>query len=160
MTLSPSVRTVLRAFRFVRKAIWPNVLGDLFSGAEAQDYDDLIEWAGIQAWSSARVGLHSASHLAISPYKVAALQLPHLLTIYSWEGLSEVYRDFARPGGFLENGFSKLWSWLRGKEACVQNSLYKAIVEHMERDDWYQARTPRLGSIPTLNFAASSRPLR
>ena len=99
-------------------------VGDLFSDEEAQDYYDLIEWAGTQAWSTGRVGLDGVSYLAISQYKAAALQPPHLAAICPWEGLSDVYRDFARPGGVLENGFSKLWSWLTGKEARIHTSLY------------------------------------
>jgi predicted acyl esterase len=122
-------------------------VGDLFSDEEAQDYCDLIEWAGTQAWSTGRVGLDGVSYLAISQYKVAALQPPHLAAICPWEGLSDVYRDFARPGGVLENGFSKLWSWLTGKEARIRTSLYEAILQHPERDDWYRARTPKLEDI-------------
>jgi putative CocE/NonD family hydrolase len=94
----------------------------------------LIEWAGTQAASSGRVGLDGVSYLAISQYKVAALQPPRLFAICPCEGLSDVYRDFARPGGVLENGFSKLWSWLTGREARIRTSLYEAIVEHPERD--------------------------
>ncbi len=122
-------------------------VGDLFSDQEAHDYYDLIEWAGTQAWSTGRVGLDGVSYLAISQYKVAALQPPHLSAICPWEGLSDLYRDFARPGGVLENGFSKLWSWLTGKEARVQQSLYEAIVEHTDRDHWYEARTPKIEDI-------------
>jgi predicted acyl esterase len=122
-------------------------VGDLFSDEEAQDYYDLIEWAGTQAWCTGRVGLDGVSYLAISQYKVAALQPPHLVAICPWEGLSDVYRDFARPGGVLENGFSKLWSWLTGKEARIRTLLYEAILQHPERDAWYQARTPKLEDI-------------
>ena len=86
-------------------------------------------------------------YLAISQYKVAALRPPHLAAICPWEGLSDVYRDFARPGGILEEGFSKLWSWLTGKEARVRTSLYEAIQQHPERDEWYEARTPHLERI-------------
>ena len=122
-------------------------VGDLFSDEEARDYYDLIEWAGTQPWSTGRVGLDGVSYLAISQYKVAALHPPHLAAICPWEGLSDLYRDFARPGGILEDGFSKLWSWLTGKEARIHTSLYEAILQHPERDDWYRARTPKLEDI-------------
>jgi predicted acyl esterase len=121
--------------------------GDLFSDEEARDYYDLIEWAGTQPWSTGRVGLDGVSYLAISQYKVAALQPPHLAAICPWEGLSDLYRDFARPGGVMENGFSKLWSWLTSKEARISEPFYKAILKHPDRDDWYGARTPHLERI-------------
>jgi predicted acyl esterase len=122
-------------------------IADLFSDEEAQDYYELIEWAGGQGWSNGRVGLDGVSYLAISQYKVAALRPPHLAAICPWEGLTDLYRDFARPGGVLENGFAKLWSQMTGREARVRQSLYQAIRDHSERDDWYQARTPRLEAI-------------
>ena len=83
---------------------------ELFSDQEAEDYYDLIEWAGTQAWSNGRVGLDGVSYLAISQYKVAALHPPHLAAICPWEGFSDLYRDFARPGGAREDGFSIVWS--------------------------------------------------
>ncbi len=122
-------------------------IGDLFSNAEALDYYDLIEWVAAQSWCTGRVGLDGVSYLAISQYKVAALHPPHLVAICPWEGLTDIYRDFARPGGVREQGFSKLWSWLTGKEARVRTSLYEAIGEHPERDDWYQERTPHIENI-------------
>ncbi len=122
-------------------------VGDLFSDEEALDYYDLIEWVGSQDWSTGRVGLDGVSYLAISQYKVAALRPPHLAAICPWDGFSDAYRDFARPGGVLENGFSKLWSWLTGKGARIRASLYQGITERPERDAWYIARTPHLENI-------------
>lgn len=131
-------------------------VGDLFSDGEAEDYYDLIEWAGTQPWSTGKVGLDGVSYLAISQYKVAALHPPHLAAICPWEGLSDLYRDFARPGGVREEGFSKLWSWLTGKEARVRTSLYQAIIDHPQRDDWYEARTPKLEDIRVPILVCSS----
>jgi predicted acyl esterase len=133
-------------------------IGDLFSDGEAEDYFDIIEWAGTQAWSSGRVGLDGVSYLAISQYKVAALRPPHLAAICPWEGLSDLYRDFARPGGVREDGFSKLWSRLTSKQARIRVPLRQGIDEHPERDEWYIARTPRLEQIevPILVCASFS----
>jgi predicted acyl esterase len=122
-------------------------IGDLFSDEEADDYDDLIEWTGTQAWSSGKVGLDGVSYLAISQYKVAALRPPHLAAICPWEGLSDLYRDFVRPGGVREDGFSKLWSRLTSREARIRVPLRDGIEQHSERDDWYVSRTPRLEQI-------------
>lgn len=122
-------------------------VADLFSDQEAQDYYDLIEWAGTQSWSSGRVGLDGVSYLAISQYKVAALRPPHLAAICPWEGLSDLYRDFARPGGVREDGFSVLWSALTRRKARVRSSIRKEIVERSERDEWYRSVTPDLERI-------------
>ncbi len=122
-------------------------IGDLFSDEEAQDYYELIEWAGTQSWSSGKVGLDGVSYLAISQYKVAALRPPHLAAICPWEGLTDLYRDFARPGGVREDGFSSLWSRLTGREARIRSSFRDGIVEHPERDDWYTSKMADLARI-------------
>jgi len=84
--------------------------GNLLTDAEAQDIYDLIEWSGTQPWSSGKVGMNGVSYLAISQYKTAALRPPHLAAICPWEGFSDVYRDFARPGGIREDGFIRVWN--------------------------------------------------
>jgi uncharacterized protein len=119
----------------------------LFSDQEAEDYYELIEWAGGQPWSSGRVGLAGVSYLAISQYKVAALRPPHLAAICPWEGFTDLYRDFARPGGVLESGFSSIWSTLTRKKARVAGNLRRELARRPERDEWYAALTPRLEQI-------------
>ncbi len=132
--------------------------GDLFSNQEALDYYDLIEWAGVQSWSSGRVGLDGVSYLAVSQYKVVALRPPHLAAICPWEGLSDLYRDFARPGGVREDGFSVLWSKTTSKEARVLTPIRREIVQHPDRDAWYASLTPELERIevPLLVCASFS----
>ncbi len=122
-------------------------VSDLFSDQEAADYAEIIEWAGTQSWSSGKVGLLGVSYLAISQYKVAALNPPHLAAICPWEGFSDLYRDFARPGGVLENGFSIIWSAMTRRKARVVGNLRKELVARPERDDWYTQRTPRIEDI-------------
>ncbi len=119
----------------------------LLSDAEAQDHYDLIEWVGSQAWCTGKVGLDGVSYLAISQYKVAALHPPHLAAICPWEGLSDLYRDFARPGGVREDGFSIVWSNATRHSARVEGNLRKDIVARLERDEWYESMTPRLEEI-------------
>ncbi len=120
---------------------------DLLSDQEAMDYYDLIEWAGTQALSNGRVGLDGVSYLAISQYKVAAFNPPHLVAICPWEGFSDLYRDFAHPGGTREDGFTILWSRGTGRAARVVGNVRQEIVARPERDDWYRSRTPELERI-------------
>lgn len=120
---------------------------ELMSDQEAQDYYDLIEWVGTQPWCTGKVGLDGVSYLAISQYKVAALRPPHLAAICPWEGLSDPYRDFARPGGVREDGFSIIWSTMTRREARISGNMRKEIVARPERDAWYQAHTPKLEAI-------------
>lgn len=85
-------------------------VGELFSAQEGLDGHDLIEWAGVQQWSNGRVGMSGVSYLAISQWAAAATRPPHLAAICPWEGFTDFYRDFARPGGIRENGFLTVWT--------------------------------------------------
>lgn len=118
----------------------------LISDQEAEDYYDLIEWAALQPWSNGNVGLNGVSYLAISQYKVAALSPPHLKAICPWEGFSDLYEDFARPGGIREDGFLKLWS--RMVKIDFRDQQYHRLV----KDEWYKSLTADLTKItvPTL----------
>jgi predicted acyl esterase len=80
---------------------------------DAEDYYDLIEWAGSQSWCTGRVGLLGVSYLAMSQWHVAALKPPHLRAIVPWEGLTDLYRELAFHGGILETKFVPLWSKMR-----------------------------------------------
>ena len=123
-------------------------VGELFSDQEALDYYDVIEWAGTQPWSSGRVGLNGVSYLAISEYKVAALRPPHLAAICPWEGFSDLYRDFARPGGVREDGFTIIWDkGLKRGGVRTSTQFRKEIAARPERDEWYQSTVPDLERI-------------
>lgn len=122
-------------------------VGDLFTEAEALDYYDLIEWAGTQPWSNGRVALDGVSYLAISQYRVAALHPPHLAAICPWEGFTDIYRDFLRPGGVRENGFSRIWATSSAKIMRVHSDLSKEFNSRPDRDAWFESITPELERI-------------
>lgn len=121
--------------------------GTLFSDQEAQDYYDLIEWAGAQPWCTGKIGLDGVSYLAISQYKVAALHPPSLAAICPWEGLADLYRDFARPGGIREDGFTVLWGKLTRRAARISTDMRAEILARPEYDAWYQSSAPNLEAI-------------
>ncbi|MBN9388461.1 MAG: CocE/NonD family hydrolase [Chloroflexi bacterium] len=117
--------------------------GEVLSDQEAGDYFDCIEWAAAQPWSSGKVGLNGVSYLAISQYKVAALNPPHLAAICPWEGFSDFYKDLGYPGGVREDGFAKLW----GNMVPSRTNVRTEQLNHPLRDEWYRAVTPDLSKI-------------
>jgi predicted acyl esterase len=120
---------------------------NLLTDAEARDVHDVIEWAGTRPWSNGRVGMNGVSYLAISQYGAAALRPPHLAAICPWEGFTDVYRDFARPGGIRENGFIRVWNAGIRRQGRIDEDLREGQVEHALRDGWWAARTPELERI-------------
>jgi predicted acyl esterase len=88
----------------------PGVI-DPWSPRETRDLRDCIEWAGVQSWSSGKVGLNGISYYAMNAWQVACLQPPHLAAICAWEGSGDHYREAIRHGGifsrFLTNWFPR-----------------------------------------------------
>jgi hypothetical protein len=90
---------------------------DHFSPRETKDFYDCIEWAGVQPWSSGRVGLNGISYYGINQWHVASLQPPHLAAMCIWEGAADWYRDMTHHGGIL----STFWAnWYDMQVKTVQ----------------------------------------
>ena len=133
-------------------------IGDPFSDAEARDIAEVISWCAEQPWSTGRVGMNGVSYLAISQWKVAALNPPALKAICPWEGFTDLYRDLAYPGGVRENGFVPFWA--KGVSRCGRAAfdLRAEQLAHPLRDEFWQNRTPDLEAIrvPALICASFS----
>src|SRR5207249_12015419 len=67
-----------------------------FAPRETQDLYQCIEWAGVQPWSSGKVGLNGISYYAINQWHAASLQPLHLAAMCVWEGAADWYRDMTQ----------------------------------------------------------------
>ena len=121
--------------------------GALLSDQEADDLAEVIAWAAEQPWSTGRVGMLGVSYLALSQYKVAALDPPALKAICPWEGFTDAYRDFFTPGGVVENGFARVWLFLTSRVARLTTDMAAERRKHPLRDAWWEAITPDLSKI-------------
>ena len=93
---------------------------DHFSPRETKDFYDCIEWAGVQPWSSGKVGLNGISYYGMNQWHVATLQPPHLTAMCIWEGSADWYRDMTHHGGIL----SSFWAnWYDMQVKTVQYGL-------------------------------------
>lgn len=145
----------------------------VFSRLQAKSYYDAIEWVGAQPWCSGAVGLVGVSYLAITQFHVAACRHyggppPSLKCIAPWEGVTDMYRDQACPGGVADEGFGPFW-WvtevlpaLTGDKAGflrVNEGLPdEMIVRHPFYDDFWREMVPDLERIelPMLVCASFS----
>lgn len=121
--------------------------GALLSDQEADDIAQVIGWLAAQPWCNGRVGMLGVSYLALSQYKVAALNPPALKAICPWEGFTDAYRDFFTPGGVVENGFARVWLAITKRAARLDTDLSAGRREHPLRDEWWAALTPDLRKI-------------
>jgi len=121
--------------------------GSLLSDGEAEDYEDLIGWAGSQNWSTGDVGLLGVSYLAMSQYKVAGRRPPNLKAICPWEGMTDSYRDLMRPGGLDEHGFTFVWTTMTRRVARLSPDIGREEQARPLRDEWWESITPDLAAI-------------
>ena len=131
---------------------------DVLSAQEGRDVHDLVEWAAAQPWSTGKVGMNGVSYLAISQWAGAATRPPHLAAICPWEGFTDLYRDFARPGGILENGFLTVWGMATRRRSHGRVDVRGEARRRPTDDAWFAARDRDLAAIevPALICASFS----
>ncbi|PRY39429.1 CocE/NonD family hydrolase [Umezawaea tangerina] len=109
----------------------------IYSEQDAEDYAELVEWAGGQPWSTGAVGLNGVSYLAITQWMCASRTKPaHLKAIIPWEGASDLLRDATHHGGIPETRFRTAWlagSLARGAGDDIV-ARGPAMLERAERD--------------------------
>src|SRR6187401_1233883 len=93
---------------------------DPFSPRETRDFYQCIEWAGVQPWSSGKVGLNGVSYYGTNQWHVASLQPPHLAAMCVWEGGADWYRDMTHHGGILNTFYG---NWYEMQVKTVQHGL-------------------------------------
>ncbi|MEW5981458.1 MAG: CocE/NonD family hydrolase [Acidobacteriota bacterium] len=125
---------------------------EIWSMAEARDYYDAIEWAATQPWSTGKVGLAGVSYYAVTQWIVAGLKPPHLTCILPWEGFTDMYREWAYPGGlFGQARVMRWWTDVTGKQllehtridnaaAYNENYIYNLMVNHLDGPWWDQVK--------------------
>lgn len=79
-----------------------------FGTQDGRDGYDFIEWIATQDWCNGRVGLSGNSCVAMTQWRIAAEQPPHLECIAPWEGTSDLYRESLMEGGIPATSFVKM----------------------------------------------------
>lgn len=126
------------------------------SPEEAEDFADVIEWAGTQNWSNGNVGLSGVSYLTSSQWRVAELNPPHLKAINPWEGWTDTYREVVGHGGIPETSF---WEYLPGRWGNGINQIEDLRRETRERpffDAYWQSKSAKLEKIKVPAFICAS----
>ncbi len=126
------------------------------SPEEAEDFYDVIEWAGTQPWSTGKVGLSGVSYLTSSQWRVAELNPPHLAAINPWEGWTDTYREVVRHGGIPETSF---WPYLPTRWGHGINrveDLRRETEEHPFYDDLWRSKTADFSRITVPAYVVAS----
>jgi uncharacterized protein len=123
---------------------------------EAQDFYDLVEWAGTQPWSTGKVGLSGVSYLAQLQWRVAELNPPHLAAINPWEGWTDSYREVATHGGIPDTHFwATLWNRWGASKGQIED-LETETKEHPLFDDFWRSKAADFSKITAPAFVVAS----
>ncbi|MGD0656958.1 MAG: CocE/NonD family hydrolase [Syntrophorhabdales bacterium] len=79
---------------------------NMFGTQDGRDGYDFIEWLATQYWCNGKVGMSGNSGVAMTQWRIAAEQPPHLTCIAPWEGTGDLYRESLYEGGIPALGFS------------------------------------------------------
>lgn len=79
-----------------------------FGTQDGKDGYDFIEWAAEQEWCNGRCALAGNSCVAMTQYRIASQQPPHLACFAPWEGTSDMYRESLMEGGIPATSFVKM----------------------------------------------------
>ena len=128
------------------------------SQMEAEDFHDVIEWCGMQLWSSGAVVTNGVSYLAMTQWRVGQLRPPHLRAMIPWEGVSDLYREWAFHGGIPETRFCPFLDFLIKKSwpGCELDELAVGQKEHPFLDSYWQARHGNLADIEVPLYVCAS----
>ena len=150
------------------------------SPQEAKDGARFIEWAGVQPWSTGKVGMFGNSYSGITQIMVASQRPKPLAVISPGAAAGEGYRDGFFPGGIFNYSFMAQWTIYgqpyiarggasarirSGDQDCaktldeqVTGATYHIIKERTLYDDWWKDRAfeeqAQSIEVPTLIFHA------
>jgi predicted acyl esterase len=123
---------------------------DPFSPQEQRDNYDLIEWLGVQPWSTGRVGQMGVSYGGHSSLLVAVNKPPHLAAIIPVDGISDWYENTIYRGGIYS---ARIREWQRN---TAPDTLV-TYAQHPAYDDFWRVRSVKARwadlDVPTLEIA-------
>lgn len=127
-----------------------------WSHDEGDDGHDCIEWLAAQDWCSGKVGMAGVSYLAIAQWQIAAKRPPHLAAIVPWEGLSDMYREFAFHGGIPETSFSPIWQKSISYSRNRVEDVLAMMKAHPFFDAYWATKVAELSRIDVPAFVVAS----
>lgn len=122
---------------------------------EGRDGYDLIEWLALRDWCTGKVGMTGVSYLAIAQWQIAATRPPHLAAINPWEGLSDMYREFAFHGGIPETFFSPIWQKSISYSVGRVEDVTAMIKKHPFFDAYWATKVADLSKIDVPAFVVA-----
>ena len=116
-----------------------------FGTQDGRDGYDFIEWAATQPWCTGKIAMFGNSGVAMSQWRVAAEQPPHLTCIAPWEATGDMYRESLMEGGIpglfgasivygtMGKGYIDNMAKMCQKEPFVTSPYWQDKIPHYEK---------------------------
>lgn len=126
----------------------------LFGSQDARDGYDFIEWVADQWWCNGKVGMSGNSCLAMTQWRIAAQEPPHLVCIAPWEGTSDLYRESLYEGGIPALTFNEyIVGSVTGPNGV--EDLVEMGKKYPLWNDWYKDHQPDFKKIKIPVYATA-----
>ena len=117
----------------------------LFGTQDGRDGYDFIEWLATQHWCG-KIALFGNSGVAMTQWRIAAEQPPHLACIAAWEGTVDLYRESAWEGGIPAYAFMEGVVGFTTGEHYIDDMVMMA-VKYPKMNAYWEDKIPKLEKI-------------
>ena len=125
-----------------------------FGTAEGLDMYDFTEWCAEQAWCNGKIAFTGNSGVAMSCWRAAAAQPPHLACIAPWEGTGDMYRESVCVGGIKSDNFHAELVKMASCKNMIENSC-EMLARHPYYNEYWIDKTPDWNKVRVPVYAAA-----
>ena len=125
----------------------------LFGTQDGRDGYDFIEWLATQHWCG-KIALFGNSGVAMTQWRIAAEQPPHLACIAAWEGTVDLYRESAWEGGIPAYAFMEGVVGFTTGEHYIDDMVMMA-VKYPKMNAYWEDKIPKLEKIRIPVYATA-----
>ena len=128
--------------------------------AEAEDGYDTIEWIALRPWSNGRVGMTGISYLGAVQAAAAAINPPHLASVFHVKAPANYYQNgFRHHGTFLMYTLPIAFMWAESSKLALEDPvLRKAAHDPWKKSSEWLSRMPlKRGLTPFSSDAETER---
>jgi predicted acyl esterase len=119
---------------------------NMFGTQDARDGYDFVEWIATQPWCNGKIGMCGNSGVAMTQWRIAAEQPPHLICIAPWEGTGDLYRESLAEGGVPMQSFNNFIVGSLVGENYIDDTAAN-IGTHPFLDAYWEDKIPRWDKI-------------
>lgn len=128
---------------------------NLFGTQDARDGYDFIEWLAERHWCNGRIGMGGNSAVAMSQYRIAAQQPPHLACIAPWEATVDIFGKSLYEGGVPALSFNEfIVASLTGPN--LVDDLVAMARKYPFMNEYWQDKVPDYSKIKVPVYACAS----